>query len=346
MDEWTRYLSLEMEKGKFPSAVLELRRGKEVLLKGTVGSISQDNIEVPDEHTLYDLASLTKVVATLPSILYLIDNKELNLDTKICSIFPEFNSKEKEEITIQNLLVHTAGFKSYIPFYKNCKQSTDFDVVKEVSEIPLEHAVNTKVLYSDFGFMLLGKIIEKISNKSLDKFVVEKIFNPLSMTETCYKPYVKNKMKIAPTSTESLGIVHDENTKFFGGISGHAGLFSTLNDLNKYIDFWRNKGRQGTQQIISEELIEKSIANQTGNLKNSRGLGWVRQNNSMGFFERYSEKTFGHTGFTGTSMMIDPVNNCSIILLTNRVYMGRDEEFLFARKRIHHRLFTDCLSSL
>lgn len=339
MYEWNRYLSSEMEKGKFPSAVLELRRGGEILLKETVGSVSQNDNGIPDEHTLYDLASLTKVVATLPSILYLIYNKELDLDTKVCSILSEFNSKEKEEITIQNLLVHTAGFKSHIPFYKKYKQLSGFDLVKEINEIPLECKVNERVLYSDFGFMLLGEIIERISNESLDKFVDKVIFSPLSMRETSYNPQVRDDVRIAPTSKESLGVVHDENTRMLGGVSGHAGLFSTLNDLNKYIDFWRNKGSVGSRQIISEELIEKSIANQTGDLKDSRGLGWVRQNNSMGFFMEYSEKAYGHTGFTGTSMMIDPINDCSIILLTNRVYTGRGEEFLSARKRIHSNLF-------
>lgn len=339
MNEMGSYLTIEMNRGKFPSAVLDVKKSGHHILEVSVGKVSPTRTDAPDQNTLYDLASLTKVVATLPSILYLIDHKELSLDSKVCKILPELNSEEKKEITVKNLLTHTAGFRSHVPFYQDIDSSKDFDIVKEINKIPLENARDSKVLYSDFGFILLGKMIERLTNERLDSFVTDKIFLPLEMNETCYKPVNSNKIKIAPTSKESCGIVHDENTRLMNGVSGHAGLFSTVDDLNQYIDFWRNKGSVKTKQIISEELMTKSIENQTGKLNDSRGLGWVRQNNSMGFFRNYSNEAYGHTGFTGTSILIDPINDCSVILLTNRVFIGRDESFISSRKRIHNEIF-------
>ncbi len=313
----------------FPGAQLIIVKDGEILHKNNYGVLdySTGSAEVTDS-TLYDIASLTKVIGTTAAIMKLNDEGKINLDARASVYLLEFGKFGKENVTIRNLLLHNSGLPAWQKFYLTCKTSSE--VLDSIYNSKLIYKMGDSTVYSDFGFIVLGKIIEKITGFPLDIYLKNEFFEPLGMQNTFYNPSSDILQRVAPTEFDTVwrkklvqGAVHDETAALLGGVSGHAGLFSTATDLAIFVQMILNGGSYGGVQYIKPETIK--LFTERTNLKMKRGLGWdfktLNRYSSAG--NLLSNKSFGHTGFTGTSIWIDPERNLFVIFLTNRVHPTR-----------------------
>ena len=271
--------------------------------------------------TLYDMASCSKVIATTTMILKLIEDNKLSLDSKVIDVLPDF---PYEELTIQMLLTHTAGLVGDDKAYRNCKSKEE--MYEFIKSLPLHNKPGTIVEYSDFGFILLGFIIEKLTG-SLDEYANELIFKPLNMNNTMYNPCLKNRNDgcAATELTEARGlikgVVHDGKANILKGLSGNAGLFSNVKDLAKFSKMLLDDG----YPVLKKETVEQFKNCYTQGLNLHRTLGWCIACDEYACGSKYSKHAIFHTGFSGTSMYIDFDRKCAIILLTNRVHPTRSD---------------------
>ncbi|RIV26458.1 class A beta-lactamase-related serine hydrolase [Alicyclobacillaceae bacterium I2511] len=336
-------------KRKIPGIALAAGRNEKLYFQIETGYAEnyEGHSRIMSENTLFDLASLTKVVATLPSILLLAEVGEISLIDPIKKYLPEFcseGSDDRKNITIGNFLTHTSGLPKTKRYYLEC--STQQELLNTVMHEPLVQSPGTGVIYTDLGFILLGEIIRVVSGMGLDEFSTKYIFNPLHMEETAFNPQLKLKNQIAATEVFShsegsrIGKVHDRNAEVLGGVSGHAGLFASLNDVIKYIQMFvsLNKG------ILSAASKEISVRCFTHGLTEHRGLGWNHFhtfNRQTGDF--WPTTTVGHTGFTGTSIVFDPVTRVWAIVLTNAIHYGRDVENIQSFRVCIHNILASFL---
>jgi CubicO group peptidase (beta-lactamase class C family) len=320
----------------FPGACFEIVTKEESLFCAEGYYQLMPTKELENVDVIYDLASLSKVISTTTAILKLIEDGKITLVTKVCDIFPNFKHKD---ITIYNLLTHTSGLPSDICDYKMlCKNKQD--IIKFVFSTELEYETGKKVLYSDIGYILLGFIIEK-SVGPMDVYFNENIAKPLNMEDTCYNPKENSKVRCAPTEYTYergyiKGKVHDGKSYILGGVSGHAGLFSTVKDLGNFCKMMLNNGMFNGKRILSKNSIKMIMECNTEGLNEKRGLGWQIRNdlssiNNMG--DLASNRSIFHTGFTGTSVLIDFENQFAFILLTNRIHPSRENRELIKLRR-------------
>lgn len=340
-----RFLQREVELEHIPGAVIQVAHKSEVILEEAVGNRAVFPEKLPMHvHTVFDLASLTKVVATLPAILKLMDEGEIRLDDRVEQFLPQFSQNGKEKITIRHLLTHTSGLRAHRPFH--AKKLTAEQILEEIYADEREVPIGSKVIYSDLGLITLYKIVEVITGEEFSSFLKRKIFDPLNMTETAFNPTFPVDRYAVTEYSEDLedyrrGIVHDENTASMGGISGHAGLFSTVQDLGKFAEMIENGGLYQGTRIISEIGLLRSQENYTPQDSEYRGLGWILKSPTLSSCGDYfSESSFGHTGFTGTSIWFDPEVDLRVILLTNRVHLGRQNQIIRLRPRLHNLIRT------
>ncbi|UCZ52987.1 beta-lactamase family protein [Bacillus shivajii] len=303
-------------------------------------SVEKESLKV-DMKTMFDAASLTKVCVTLPLTLKLIEQGELHLGDRVATFIPQFDTDEKNQITIEHLLTHTSGMKTHIK--KSVHGWKKEDIFQYIYESAMENPVGETVLYSDFGFILLSKIIETVTGKSFQQLASDEIFQPLDMTESCFCPSEKQKHRIAMTEYDKeqskwvWGQVHDETARVLNGVSGHAGLFTTATDLSRYLIMITNDDAYKGREILSEATINLATKNYTKTQNGNRGLGWVLKNDSFDASGiHFSDESYGHTGFTGTSMWFDPADEIGVILLTNRVHYGRDIDMKTIREQFHN----------
>jgi len=287
--------------------------------------------------TLFDLASLTKVVATLPTVLRLAELGALTLEDRVTRFLAAFGGEGRDAITVRQLLTHTAGLPAEIKFWR--RYDGPDEAGRALLGAPLEHPPGTQVVYSDVGFMLLGRIVSAITGTALDVSVAELVTGPLGMTRTCFRPAVGPPPAVAatelqPDGTALAGIVHDENARFFGGVAGHAGLFAPVDDLVRYLDAAWLGG-----QFLSRSWRREACRPQTRGLGGVRGLGWVLRGDPadpLGCC--WPPRSVSHTGFTGTSLACDPVSGGWAVLLSNEVHFGRDRRVMRAlRESVHGR---------
>lgn len=350
-------LNSQVANNKIPGAVIQIKKDGKVVYTNAYGYAQKYDInhqllnppEIMNTATLFDMASLTKVIGTTTSIMLLVDRGMIKVDDPVGKYIRSFNTGDKKAITIRNLLTHTAGLYEWYPlFYYSSDKETTYRVI---GNLPLKYPVGMQRRYSDLGFILLGEIIEKVSGMSLSAFEKQNIFTPLGMNHTTYNPLRHGRTtNIAATSLgnpyetrmvydTSLGYtvkgldptswngwrkyvvkgeVNDGNAWYAnGGVAGSAGLFSTVSDMQRLVDMLLNKGKAGDQQFISEKVIDSFFVRDRFN----NGLGWM-MDTSDSFIKGGPVGTFGHTGFTGTSIMVVPQYNLSIILLINRQNMG------------------------
>jgi CubicO group peptidase (beta-lactamase class C family) len=287
--------------------------------------------------TLFDLASLTKVVATLPSVLLLAGVGKLDLDGPVCAYVPAFTGAGRERVTIRQLLCHTSGLPGEVLFWR---QSSDADMGRRaMRSAPLEVSAGARVEYSDVGFMLLGDVVEAASGLTLDAAVAALVTEPLKMTSTCFNPGRQDRRRAAatelgPGGKALIGVVHDENARFFGGVMGHAGLFSTVDDLVLYLRAWVPSSSPAP---LLSHWCSEACREQTAGLNGRRGLGWVLRGDAADFLgDNWPPTSVSHTGFTGTSLALDPVSGSWAVLLTNDVHFGRGRGTIRAlRRRVH-----------
>jgi serine-type D-Ala-D-Ala carboxypeptidase len=349
-------LQKAVENKLIPGAVIEIEKGDNVYRKAFGFAERNDDQNKPLLHPvrmtsdcLFDLASLTKVVGTTTSIMLLVDRGVIKVDDRVGKYLSAFDMGEKKQITIRHLLTHTAGLITWYPlFYRAHNKQQAY---KLIDDLPLAFPVGKSRHYSDLGFILLGEIIEKVSGMPLDQFDKKNVFIPLGMLHTTYKPLASGRFsKFAATShgnpyetrmvhDTSLGFVfpeinpdqwngwrtytlrgevNDGNAWYaLNGVSGHAGLFSTVDDLQKLINMLMNNGRVGGKQLISEKTVNMFL--KQDEFKN--GLGWM-MDPAESFMKDAPSGSFGHTGFTGTSIVVVPSLKVSVILLINRQNMG------------------------
>ena len=320
-----RVVERGIKAGGYPgAAVIVGRKGAAVLEKGFGRlSWSTSSTEVDAQRTIYDVASLSKVVGTTTAIMILYDEKKIGLDDAVINYIPTFGGGDKDKVTIRQLLTHTSGLPAGRDIWRIAQ--TPLEARALVLSTPLEGRPGAQYIYSDLGADILGLLVEVVSGEPLDKFLTRRVFEPLGMNETMYRPADSLRYRIAPTEVTPprgyplRGEVHDENAYALGGVAGHAGLFSTAADLSVFAQMMLNGGEYNGVQIVSKPTVELFTSRAFGH----RALGWDTAEGDYGSGRYLGPTAYGHTGFTGTSMWIDPEHEMFVILLTNRVHAAR-----------------------
>ena len=313
----------------FPGGVVSVLKDGVIAYQKAFGYQTYDKIEQVDKTDVYDLASLTKIVATTSAAMTLVDEDKINLDDKVSKYIPEFSKGNKKNISIRNLLLHDSGLPPFRVYVDSLKDEAS--IIKAIKDEPLTYKTGTKYVYSDLGFILLGEIIEQVTGTTLDSYLRKELFYPLGLSSTFFNPkrFGWMQSRIPPTEIDTVyrnklinDEVNDERAYYLNGVAGHAGLFSNAFDLSVYAQMLLSKGTYGGRQFINSKTINTFTKRQSD--ISDRGYGFDHK--SEGFSTAGSlanPSTFGHTGFTGTSIWIDPERNMAIIILTNRTYPYR-----------------------
>jgi CubicO group peptidase (beta-lactamase class C family) len=320
-----RVVSRGLKSGGYPGAAVVVgRRGFAVFEKG-FGHLgwTPSSPTVSADKTIYDLASLTKVVGTATAAMILYDEGRLDLDAPVIKYLPAFGGGNKDQVTIRQLLTHRSGLPAGRDLWRLATNAEEAKSI--VLATPLTCAPGSCYIYSDLGADVMGWTIEAITGQGLDAFLEERVFSPLGMNDTHFRPADSLRERIAPTEVTPprgypiQGEVHDENAWALGGVAGHAGLFSTAADLSIFAQMMLNKGEYNGVRIASDSAVDLFTRREAG----SRALGWDTGDGEGGSGDHLSERAFGHTGYTGTSMWVDPDREMFVILLTNRVHAAR-----------------------
>ncbi|MFH0988940.1 MAG: glycoside hydrolase family 3 N-terminal domain-containing protein [bacterium] len=315
----------------FPGAVLAVaRNGMLVYHKAYGKQTYETGAKKIQQSTIYDLASVTKVITTTSAVMKLVGEGKIRLGDPVVKYIPQFGQQGKQHITLYNLMVHNSGLPAWRRFYDFC--DTPACVLDSIYATPLIYRTGDSSIYSDLGLITMGKIIERVTNVPLDRYVDSVFFKPLGMMNTMYNPPQRLWNRIAPTEVDTFwrktgkavqGTVHDENCSVLGGVSGHAGLFSTASDLTTFLQMILNGGIYGGERYLERTIIDSFTKRQS--LQSTRGIGWDTKNHERSWAGNLlSDSTFLHTGFTGTSVAVDPEKNLIIVFLTNRVYPTRE----------------------
>ncbi|HEX7052061.1 MAG TPA: glycoside hydrolase family 3 N-terminal domain-containing protein [Longimicrobiales bacterium] len=347
--------------GAVPGAALAIgRHGRLVRLRGYGRLDVRGGFGAATDSTLYDLASLTKVIATTTAVMLLDEAGKLDLDTPVARILPEWHGPPgKMRVTIRHLLTHTSGLPAYGPLWRELSGRDAY--LRRIAAMGLESPPGEKVVYSDYGMMLLGLIVERVSGQTLDAFLEQRVFGPLGMHDTGFNPLEWEHGgaddasplldRIAPTEVDTIfrmthlhGVVHDENAYAIGGVAGHAGLFSSVRDLAVFAQMLLNGGSYGGTQILHAETIRRYTTRQPD--AGSRALGWDTPSGLSSAGDYFSTRSFGHTGFTGTSIWVDPERDIFVVLLTNRVNPTRQNHRHVPLRRTVHDLAQQAITDM
>ncbi len=327
--------------GVYPGAVVMVGTGRRVLYAKGYGHFTWSaDSRVPDpDSTLWDLASLTKVVATTPGAMLLVQDGRLDLDRAVQEYLPEFQGEGKERVTVRHLLQHRSGLRAFLPLNEDA--STAEEARQLVLEEPLRWRPGDRVVYSDLNAMLLGWVVEVVAGDSLDRFVAARLYARVGMGATMYRPPRALQGRIAPVGLWRghviAGQLHDQNAVRLGGVSGHAGLYSSGDDLARYAQVYLEAGRGGDgDQVFQPSIVRHFTRRGPGN----RALGWeMRDSTSTGHTGALlSNASYGHGGYTGSSIWIDPERDLFVILLTNRVYAPRTRSSITRLKWVRGRV--------
>lgn len=272
------------------------------------------------DSTLFDLASVTKVVATTTASMILEEEGRLDLDRTVASYLPELTDTSKQAITVRMLLTHRGGLEAFAPLYRQFRGREQY--LEQINLRPLRHPPGTQTIYSDWDLILMQLVIERVTGRPLDEFVRDRIFAPLGMRETGFRPALPRD-RIAATERDTArggliwGEVHDPNAWALGGVAGHAGLFGSARDLAVFAQMLLNGGEYGTVRVLRPQTLARWTAPQGPGA--SRALGWDTPSGESSAGRFFSTRSFGHTGYTGTSVWIDPERGLFVVLLTTRV---------------------------
>jgi serine-type D-Ala-D-Ala carboxypeptidase len=311
----------------FPACALAVTLGGDVIAHKALGRFTYDpDSPAVSASNLFDLASLTKVVATTAMAMILYERGLLDLDTQVTAVVPEFvdasdHDDERRQVTLRLLLAHSSGLPAYEKLF--LRAPTREALLQAAFSTPLTAAPGTRAEYSDIGFIVLGVALERLADEPLDVFCQREIFGPLGMTHTTFNPATALKSSVVPTANDRSfrhrliqGEVQDENASILGGVAAHAGLFATAEDLAIFAHSMLNGGypilRPGTLELFSRR--------EAAPLGTSRALGWDTPSSPSQSGKCFSSRSFGHLGYTGTSLWIDPELQLSISLLTNRTW--------------------------
>lgn len=348
-----RLIEKEMEDhNTFPGAELLVTNSQQTLKRDSYGLAE----EVPEkrsmeDNTLFDLASLTKVVATSTAAVALLEEGLWQLNDKVTEYQPRL---ENREFTIKQLLTHQSGLPPWVDLFSNSSSREEALDRLYTEDWPVSDTVvppGERVIYSDIGFILLGQAIEEVTGSSLADYTDRRIFDPLEMEATGFRPPEGIERPVAATEKVEdrggvlRGEVHDENAHSLGGVAGHAGLFSTAGDLGIFARALLGGGSTGSRRVLSERSVQIMTSPQTEEGNQARGLGWKLQgDHSPEAGDLFSKRAYGHTGFTGGSVWIDPESDLGVVFLTNRVHPDRSR----GEGRIHRirGLVHNCVSAV
>ena len=334
VDKLTEFFNDAVSNGVFPGANVVIVNDKETIIASFGKKAVKPADEENDENTLYDLASCSKVVSTTTCILLLMEQGKLKLHDEVKSYLPRF---KHDGITLFHLLTHTSGLPADVK--KAYELTSREQLIDIVYDMDLIYETGTEIKYSDIGFILLGFIIQVVSGLPLDEFATKYIFDVLEMESTGYNPIDKNRC--APTefrnddvvkNTIVRGNVHDEKAFIMGGVAGHAGLFSCVKDLQKFIKMVLNRGVYRGKQFLCPATIDLmftpmvKIPDKNYLRYDQRGIGWIVADGNCSAGDLASLETISHTGFTGTNIVIDRVNRVGFAILSNRVHTTRENE--------------------
>jgi CubicO group peptidase (beta-lactamase class C family) len=331
--------------GLYPGAVVIIGRRDSILYARGYGHFTWNPASrVPDpDSTLWDIASITKVVATAASAMRLADGGTLDLDAPVRRYLPRFSGGLKNRVTVRMLLDHTSGLKSYVPIYKKAGRSRT-RMVDLLYAQPLIRPPGDSAEYSDLNSMLLGLLVESVSGSALDRFADTAVFHPLGMTETRFRPPARLKRRIAPAGIwrgqPVPGDVNDQNAAAFGGVAGHAGVFSTGRDLARFAQVWLRDGMGPTGQWVRPATLRQFLTK--GPRSGTRLLGWdspeLNGEEPSIYGTLITQSAYGHTGFTGTELWIDPSHDLFLVFLTNRAFDPRARDSVKGLKVVRTEL--------
>lgn len=302
--------------------VLVARQGKTVFLRA-YGEKAVAPKKMPmTVDTVFDLASLTKPVATATSIMLLVEDGKVALDEPVAHYLPQFAANGKDSITVRQLMTHEGGLIADNPL-EDFAAGREQAIERLFALTPKARPGETFV-YSDVGFMVLGELVQRVAGEDLARFSAERIFQPLDLQETCYLPPEPLRVRAAPTQEREgrwmQGEVHDPRAYALGGVAGHAGLFSTAEELAVYAQMLLDGGTWDGRRVLKPETIA-AMTHPHKTPRGIRALGWdMRTGYSINRGENFSERAFGHGGFTGTALWIDPELKLTVIFLSNRVH--------------------------
>ena len=311
----------------FPGAIAVIGDHNGPIATAAAGHLDWAPSPVPNDRTLWDLASLTKVVGMTSAMMQLVEQGKVDLDAPAQRYLPEWQGTNKEKVTVRDLITHRSGLPAFKTYYK-LNLSPD-STLRLFFATPLDTLPRVRMVYSDIGAILLGKIVERVSGQRLDQYLAQHVFGPLGMTDTQYRPDSSLLSRIAPTERDPWrgrlvhGEVHDENAYALGGISGHAGLFSTAHDLSRLAQAYLNGGTLDGARFVKASTIRQFTTVEDSTFS-SRALGWDTPSDRSSAGHFIERPAFGHTGFTGTSLWIAPQHDLYVLLLTNRVNPTRE----------------------
>ena len=346
-----RFMESAIKDSAWPGGVLLAAKSGNIFYHKGHGFHTYESKKPVRSSDIFDLASITKVIATTSGIMKLVDKNKIDLDKPVVSYLPNFKGKKKKykkqksEITVRDLLSHSSGLPAFKQYFK----------MEKTREVILENIYDTEpvrkkgdtTIYSDVGAIMLGELIEKASGFPLDIFVDSLIFKPLGMGTTFYNPPEEKIKRVIPTEIDPKGnlihgYVHDENAHSLGGVAGHAGLFSTAKDLVIFSQMMLNKGLYGWKRIFKQETVDLFTARANLVSQSSRCLGWDSPSGASSGGVYLSDASYGHGGYTGTTLWIDPDNEIIVVLLTNAVHPNRknkDPKYFDWRHRIHSAVY-------
>ena len=324
-----------IDQRAFPGAAVAVtRQGKLIAHKG-LGHFTYDAMSpAVTAETIYDLASVTKVIATTTACMILYDRGVLNLDQPLVELLPGFaksptgeEDARRKKITFRMLLAHSSGLPAYIKLFQTAHNKDE--LLAQALRVPLTANPGSRAEYSDIGFILLGQAMEKLSGEPLDQFCQREIFAKLGLAHTCFDPQTDQKLTIPPTEDDRAfrhrliqGEVNDENASVMGGVAAHAGCFSTALDVSVFAQCVL----QGGAPLVKKEILEIFTRRQDSPAGTSRALGWDTPSQPSQSGKYFSSRSYGHLGYTGTSLWIDPDRQLSVTLLTNRTWPDRSSQ--------------------
>lgn len=340
-------LAAAIEERAFPGASVAVTlQGKLVALKGLGRFTYEESSPAVSTDTIYDLASLTKVLATTAIAMILYERSMLKLKTPLAEILPEFAGSDarRKTIIIEMLLAHSSGLPAYVRLFETAHSREE--LIAQAMQVPLTADPGTRAEYSDIGFILLGAAIERLVGEPLDQLCRREIFSPLKLEHTTFNPSSEWKPRIPPTEDDRSfrhriiqGEVHDENAWVMRGVAGHAGCFGTAHDLAVFAQSLLSGGAPR----FHAETVELFTRRQSSPAGTSRALGWDTPSSPSSSGRYFSSRSFGHLGFTGTSLWIDPERQLSVTLLSNRTWPNRESQLIKRVRPAFHDAIIEAL---
>ncbi len=312
-------------RGVYPGAALVIGRRSGIIYQRGYGTFEWGRgAAVAPDSSWWDLASLTKVVGTTSAVLRLVDLHRVSLDAPVVQYLPRFTGPGKAEVTVRMLLNHTSGLRSYLPLYQLA--ATRDSAIALVYAERLRRHPGSVPEYSDLNFILLGLLVEQVSGQRLEQFITREVLLPAGMTHSGYRPADSLASRIVPTGRwrghPICCTVNDQNSARLGGVAGHAGLFATATDLARYARLWMQGGILDGQRVLDSVTVRDAL--DPARAAGDRLIGWERPDpkhrDDSAYGHLLSDRAFGHTGWTGTLLWVDPARDLFLVLVTNRSY--------------------------